>query len=270
MTTIEYPALLNLTNAPTGVPYRYGLFSAIDFDSIGAHDRVGMTWRSDGCQRAGVTLDACKQPAIPPLTASDCGFTGTAPPFTVYILDEDSIAGVSIADHEAQARARFIAAEQWAVEEHIAGQLAIDAIAAGTIVDVSAAGAKAPSDPYLLMLAQVESQLALLTGNEGVIYMSRFGAAALETSLVRSNGMMRTTLGTPVVAMGGWPGITANTLPTGDAIYATGPVKASRGEIEVLNGTAGEGLAINDVSIIAQRTYAFGWDCGVVGAEITF
>lgn len=268
MTVIEYPALLNLTTAPTAVPYRFGLFSAVNFDQIGTHDRIGMTWRSDGCQRAGTTFDQCKQPAVPDLTKSDCGFIGTAEPFTAYILDADSMAGVSLAEHEAQARNRFIAAEQWGVEYHIISEIAAEGTADGTIVDVSNAGGKAPSDPYLLMLAQVESQLALLTGNEGVIYMSRFGAAALETSLIRSGGKMTTTLGTPVVACGGWPSIVADTLPTGDAIYGTGPVKAARGEIEVFNGTGD--LSVNDVSIIAQRTYAFGWDCGVVGAEITF
>lgn len=270
MTTIEYPALLNLTSAPTGVPYRYGLFSAVEFDTISPHDRMGMTWRSDGCQRAGTTLDSCKQAAVPALTASDCGYIGTAEPFTAYILDEDSIGGVSIAEHEAQARARFLTAEQWGVESYVMNEIVAQGTADGTIVDVSGAGAKAPSDPYLLMLAQVESQLALLTGNQGMIYMSRFGAAALETSLIRSGGMLHTTLGTPVAACGGFPTITANTLPTGDAIYGTGPVKAARGEVEIYNGTAGDGLGVNDISIIAQRTYAFGWDCGVVGAEITF
>jgi hypothetical protein len=78
--------------------------------------------------------------------------------------------------------------------------------------------------------------------------------------------MLRTRLGTPIAAMA--VGATANTIRTGDVMFGTGPVKASRGEIEVFNGTGD--LAINDASIIAQRTYAFGYDCGVVGAEITF
>jgi hypothetical protein len=248
------------------VPYRFGLFSAVDFEAIGTHDRVGMTWRSDGCAVADITLDACKNPAIDPLDSSLCGYSGTAEAFTAYILDTDSLAGVSMADHEAQARARFIAAEQAAVEGHIFAELLVEGIAAGSIIDLSTQGAKGPADAYLSMLATVEDQLALLTGNEGVIYMSRFAAIALSDHTEKSNGMLRTRLGTPIAAMA--VGATANTIRTGDVMFGTGPVKASRGEIEVFNGTGD--LAINDASIIAQRTYAFGYDCGVVGAEITF
>lgn len=269
MTVIEYPALLNLTSAPVAAPYRFGLFSAVEFAPFNAHDRVGMTWRSDNCAAGDVTIDACKEPGVPDLVAASCGYIGTAEAFTAYILDEDSLAGLSLAEHEAQARARFLIAEQSAVEIHVGGEIAADAALAGSLIDVSSMSSASLSDTYLAMLATVEEQLVLLTGAEGVIYMSRFAAASLSGELVANGGMLRTKLGTPVAAMAGF-GAVANTARTGDEMYATGPVKAARSEVDIYNGTAGENLAINDASIIAERTYAFGWDCGAVGASVTF
>jgi len=271
-TLVEYSALLNLTDAPTSVPYRYGLFSAVNFDQIGEHDRLGMTWRSDACQQPGITIGECK--AIPPavvapLVASACGYIGTAEAFTAYILDEDSLAGVPLSQHETQARNRFIAAEQWGVENQIAASLATAGAAAASIIDIAPLvhAQKSIPDKYQTMLAHVESQLSIVTGNEGIIYMSRFAASMLSTVLTTSGGMLRTVLGTPVAAMGGWPDVTANTLITEDVIYGTGPVKAARGDIDLYNGTGD--LSVNDASIIVQRTYSFGWDCGVVGASVT-
>jgi len=270
-TQVQYSALLNLTNAPTSVPYRYGLFSAVNFDQIGDHDRLGMTWRSDACQQPGMTIGECKDPGnVAALVPSACGYIGTAEAFTAYIFDEDSLAGVPLSQHETQARNRFIAAEQWGVENKISATLATAGAAAASIIDIAPlvfAGQSIP-EKYQTMLAQVESQMSVLTGNEGIIYMSRFAASMLSTVLTTSGGMLRTILGTPVAAMGGWADVTADTLITEDVIYGTGPVKAARGDIDLYNGIGN--LSINDASIIVQRTYSFGWDCGVVGASVTF
>ena len=179
------------------------------------------------------------------------------------------MAGVPLSQHETQARNRFIAAEQWGVENKIATELATAGAAAASVIDIAPLvhAQKSIPDKYQTMLAHVESQLSVLTGNEGIIYMSRFAASMLSTVLTTSGGMLRTVLGTPVAAMGGWPDVTANTLITQDVIYGTGPVKAARGEIDVYNGTGD--LSVNDASIIVQRTYSFGWDCGVVGSSVT-
>jgi hypothetical protein len=273
MADIAYSDLLNLTNAPTGVPYRFGLFSVAQFEPISDHDRAGVTWRSDACQKALITQDICKDPAAQPLTASSCGYTGEAAPFFAYLHDDDSIpAASSLADHEGRARARFLTAEQWGVENHVAGMLDAAAVAAGTIVDMTAAldtgGSFASYDHASVMLAQVEAQLALMSGNDGVIYMSRFSAILLDTQLTTQGGTLRTRLGTPVVSMGGWPTVTKDALPTSDVIYGTGPIKAQRGEVEIFGGTPA--LRLNDVAITVERAYTFGWDCGIVGASIDF
>ena len=270
MSNVEVPELLNLASAPTAIPYRYGLFSAVEFAPMeSVRDRFGTTWNSDNCAEVGITFSACKDPAVPDLVPAECSYTGIAEGFTAYLLNEDSIAGSTIAEHEDRTRARFAMAEQAAVEQRIYTELALAAVADSSMVSVTGLGAKGPSDSYLAMLATVEEQLALVSGSEGVIYMSRFAAIALSSELDKTSGRLRTKLGTPVAAMAGF-GAVAATLRIEDAMYGSGPVKASRSEIELANGTAGAGLSINDVSIIAQRDYTFGWDCGVVGASVTF
>jgi hypothetical protein len=271
MTVIEYPALLNLTDAPVGVPYRYGLSSVVNYEPIGSHGRAGLAWRSDACSLALITEDACKDPAVEALTASDCGYDGSADPFTAYIYDTDSLAGLSLADHEDQARTRFLIAEQWGVENYVAGLLTAAGTAAGSVVDMTtsagAGGKFHDMNHSQILLAQVESQLALMSGNDGVIYMSRFSAMALGGDLVSAGGMLRTRLGTPVAAFGGWPTVSKNQEITEDIIFGTGPIKAQRGDVEIYSGTPG--LSVNDASVIAERSYVFGWDCGIVGASAT-
>jgi hypothetical protein len=257
MTTIEYSEVLNTVAAPTGVPYRFGLFSVVDFDQLGDHDRAGMQWLSDSCAGANITLDPCKTGDDESIDPGICSYVGIASPFTAYVHNVDSIAGKSLDVHESSSRQRFIMAEQTAVEAHVFSLL--NQVVAD---DVSALDAASMADQYANALASVEDSVPAITGAEGMIYVSRFGASLLASQLDKTSGMLRTKLGTPVAAMGGWEsGV--------HKVFGTGPVKAARGDIEVYNGTAGADLASNDVSIIAERAYAFGWDCGVVGAQLT-
>jgi hypothetical protein len=266
MTTITAPNLYEVTDAPVAAPYRYGLSSVVAWEPLATGGRVGgVTWVSQGCTDVGVTSNDCADPTPAALTSDNSCSVGYADVFTPYILADPSYAGKSDAVHEAKARDRFIIAEQYGVERNVVDKLVL-ALGAGAI-DVSAQSALHGGDVFLSMLALVEQQLPDLTGAEGVIYMSRYSATMLSDHLVITGGILRTKLGTPVAAIGGWSN-TPGAQPTGEVIYGTGPIKGQRGEVELLNGSGAS--PTNDTSIIVQRTYSFGYDCGVIGAEVTF
>jgi hypothetical protein len=237
-----------------GAGYQYGLNSVSNFTDEGDHAGLGLTWESDRCADVRATQNACVDPEVAALTADQCGVTMTFEPFTVYYLDGDSMAGISPADHEAQARTRFLSGEEHGYEEAVADILAA-AAPAPTVVTTGLA----PSEKLLATLATVEQALANLTGSEGVIYMSRFAATMLPGALTGSGSQLRTQLGTRVAALGGGD--------LGTTMYGTGPVRTHRDSIAA--DPVAPGMSINSVSVLVQRTYVFGYDCGVVAATTT-
>jgi len=115
---------------PTGgAGYQYGLNSVSNFTDEGDHAGLGLTWESDRCADVRATQNACVDPEVAALTGDQCSVTMEFEPFTVYYLDEDSMAGISPAEHEAQARTRFLSGEEHGYEEAVADILAAEAIA---------------------------------------------------------------------------------------------------------------------------------------------
>lgn len=254
MTIIEAPAIYEVVEAPEGVDRKYGLFSVATFENLGDHAGLGIQWTSDACADVLQTQTACIDPSVAALIGDQCGATSTFDPFTLYYLDQDSVGGQSLDVHGTQARARFMSGEETAAETAVAEQLAA-AAGAPVVVTIGIS----PREKLLSVLSTVEQDLAELTGKEGVIYMSRFAASMLSGWLVKDGQRLRTSLGTQVAAFGG------GDLQT--TMYGTGTIKSHRTALDVRATKVDQDN--NDVSILVQRPYTFGFDCGALAATVS-
>ena len=249
--------------APPVVPYRFGVFSVAEPRTATGvdlapdeHWRLGLEWISEACRDALVTSGPCIDPEVGPLESNrECNLFQFEP-FTVYAFNTDALPGRTVRQHEANAVARLTNGEQAAVESVLWSRFV-----AATPVPTSLT-----SVPGWVGLGWMEQALAEQYGSQGVIHMSRLAATALGLYLRPDGGVLRTLLGTPVVAGGGYDALQAVQGDTA-AIFGTGPLVMYRGDIDTRENAVD--LALNDVSIVAQRDYALGWDCVTIGAEIS-
>lgn len=249
-----------VTDAPALVPYRFGLFSQIDFESNG-RELFGLTWESRGCVALETTTDPCIDTEVAAKTPGTACVIGEADGFTVYYYDTASVAGDEVDYHVERARERFLGAEQHAVEEyfHVALNDYITA-QSYTPFDATALVTQTGVTGPQALLAAGEQLLADNLRSQGVLHMNRLTASLLTEELVQTGGGLFTRLGTPVVAGGGYGPV------DGDfGIIGTGPLVGVRGAVEV--STAVD-RSINSVSIVLERTYSIGWDCSLVAAVL--
>jgi hypothetical protein len=261
------PDIYDVTTAPVTAPRAFGGLSVFDFEDAGEHAGLGMTWDTTACFQTGVTYNACVDPSVVALTASGCNTQGYAEPFAVYSYDTDSIGSGSrtIAQHEANATARLLAAEQWGFEQYLVAYLIANKADVAMAGLAPAADGNTSAERALIALATAEEATAQITNNERILFMNTWLGSILisQNALKPFGGVMKTQLGTKVAITA--PNQLGGTSPA--TIYGTGPWKAHRAAVETLNGTTAPGTAVNDVSIIAQRTYALGTACGVVAVD---
>lgn len=232
---------------PVRTPHRYGLFSVLSFDP---DDRAGggLLWDSLGCLAAGVAQDLCLTGTDDSAMAAtvDCGSVGGGDPFTVFSLDDSSMGrSRDGGDEAALAREHLLLHEQVAVESHLTGILDT----AATVVTVATADAR-------VQLGEVEAQLAA-RGGEGIILVRRSLIAQIPDAFTTTGSTLRTTLGTPVAACGGWTPAAAAQILGVNALVA---------ERSGISTGVGYALAINDRSAYAERDYSIGWECDPVKA----
>lgn len=106
------------------------------------------------------------------------------------------------------------------------------------------------------------------TGSGGLIHATPGTASAWgEFQLVEQNGVLLTTVGTPVAVGQGYVGVTLDAYPaaleTGQAwAFATGPMNMRRGDITVLPGDVREAMdrELNTVTYRVERPYLLTWD----------
>jgi len=261
------PDIYDVTTAPVSAPRAFGGLSVFDFEDYGEHAGLGMTWDTTACFQSGFTYNACVDPSRDPLTASGCNIQGYADPFAVYTYDTDSIGAGSrsIAQHEANATARLLAAEQWGFEQYLVAYLIANKTDVAMAGLAPAADGNTTAQRAFIALATAEEATAQITNNERTLFMNTWLGSLLisQGALKPFGGVMKTQLGSRVA-------ITATNPLTGTSpatIYGSGPWKTHRGAVETLNGTTAPGTAVNDVSIIAQRVYAIGTACGVVAVD---
>jgi hypothetical protein len=240
--------------APAVTPYPYGLFSVMEFTSDEDGEN-GITWESVVCGGLGVTQGHCVDVNVAALVENGECSNPTTIPFNVYAYQNDSFGRGAVAVAEARVRAKFLASEQYAVEQEVSALL--DIATAPTAVTITGA---TPADAAKYALATVEQLLVDVLGAQGVIHMSRWVASLL--GLDTSGSIMRTKLGTPVAAYGGFTPEQAATPPASIMVFGTGPLRGWRSADTPIYSFPRPG--INDVGVMVSRSYAIGWDCAAV------
>lgn len=245
----------HLVTPPPAVPYRYGLFSVATLRTedltTNGHWRNGIVWDSQNCGSLGFTQSACLDENPESLDPTDCGTIREFDPFTVYEYSTPEIPGYSLAEHRQHAADRLLVKEQSAVE------FALWDLFGAEIFSGEGGCQDLTEYPGWYALGAAEQVAAGLI-NGGVIHMSRVAAMALGLYLFPDGQVLRTRLGTPVIAGAGYG---FYDLPGQASIVVTGQVAMYRGEIEFADAVD---KANNKTSIIAARDYVVGWDCGAV------
>lgn len=289
-----------LVDAPPFTPSPYGLLSVVDWRTDGSpHWQNGVTWveRCLGENMGNTTFDECIAvtggPPGEKLENVDSTSRG-ATPFTPYVRFK--CAPVGLADAERTARDALAQSEQFQVEysfwtgladsndgtggtevvyPHLASTTSVlDAQGvvmneAATIVDASA------QDPAI-GLGRLEETLAQCYNGVGVIHMP---VKALPTfvgnGLVRFDGgrdsvngqvgrRLRTANGNLVAVGSGYPGSSPAGVAAGEDeawLFATGAVFGYRGEVQYTRERESINRSINEMDMIAERTYVLGWSC---------
>lgn len=264
-------------------PVKFGLFSVSEFVKNGApHWQQGVMWEPYACgPAASYACPTCAQNdggTAPVKTYTEgVGETQVAP-FTVY----GSFACSPIGhwdDAEKRALQNLLSGEERAVEAQIASGSMHSSmnLQMPEAVDVT----PTPGTPVTIAqgLALLESYGALNGNGEFVIMMNRREAllANANGTLVKPNesdAQLRTVLNTPVAALSGFDGRTGpNGVAAGAGrawLFATGKPYIYRSE-PFMTSTREVSLNItnNDLHILAERTYAVGWDCFTAGILVS-
>lgn len=262
---------LDIVTQPPSKPYRYGLFSAATvYDDASFDPRGGdYTWRVQGCT-PGAEWDYCWQSPYetqaPKSVPQDMWLE--ASPFVVY--DGVRCMRVGEGDLGPVARQRLTLSEQGQAERHLWRQMGDDAAdTEGAIL----APASAPFDTVTQAVAALEAQLAATTGAVGVIHMPRYAIADFDDCVITRDGQtLRTLLGTPVAAGGGYNYTGPDDTVTDDVLwlYATGPVTVRRGGVQQYGGDSGGfDQKSNEVWHIAERPYVITADCPIYAAAVS-
>jgi hypothetical protein len=240
----------HLVPAPSVTPHRYGLFSVAqprtgDATDGDAHWRNGIQWVSDNCVAVNLTDAPCDQGS---LSATPGCELRQFDPFTIYAYNTDDIPGFTLAEHRQRTVDRLTIGEQKEVEFHVWNEMLAEA---DGCLDMTA-------QPGWEALGIAEQAAQGIFNGGGVLHMSRMTAMALALHLVVEGATLRTKLGTPVVAGAGYD---FNQTFGFGTIALTGPVIMYRSEVDVSEAVD---KASNTVSIVAQRDYVVGWDCGTL------
>lgn len=200
---------------------------------------------------------------------------GEATPFVVYGHDNCKLTGGSVAESQERANQHLLAREEQRMEQAFwSGDLGNTPNLKGSGAGIILGGAPQPLE---LALGYLEYEIGQLYGSTGVIHMTRgMALAALGQELVYQDGdMLRTQLGTPVVAGSGYDGEGPEGQPPTEYgqswAYATPAVGGYKGEIIEASNRPGDLLdrTNNDMYAIAEREYLLGFDaCGYVAVLI--
>jgi hypothetical protein len=256
-------------DGPSGVPYRYGLFSAAAVvDVADVHElHSGVEWDTLCTGRAAYTAaDACASHDLGDLSRGIPQAQAT--PLRAYTgVRCDTVGAGQLLD---RARALFAVAEQATVEYAAwTGTPGNHPRLADPSTEDLGSGAAVP---LTVGVGLLEDFLAARHGTTGLLWAHRRVAGFLaERNLLAADGPRRVApAGTPL-ALVHTDGRGPDGAPpaAGRAwLYATGPVLVRRGPIQL------PGLAdvldrdVNDVFAVAQRSYLVGWGCATAGVLV--
>lgn len=258
-----------LVPGATRQPLPYGLFSVFSFRPAGdGRWENGVGFEHLTCAPAEV-LGPLDCEVLYDLSATEGNAMGESDPLTV--VGHFSCSPVGWTQEQARARAleHLLVREEHAVEEALwTGSLGNSpALATASTTVLAPLPAATPDIKEAVGL--LEQWLAVNYGSLGVIHMTRFAATVYgDQGGVASGGVLRTPLGTPIVAGGGYPG----TGPAGEAIteldtwiYATPALFGYRTDVIETSGQVNDTFdrGINLMHAAVERTYVLGFDsCG--------
>lgn len=243
--------------APKRVPHQGGLFSVLNFVSGDSHwESGGIEFRAPRPGAAGVLPGYDCAPGAeqesPDLNLPDGFFdVGEGVPFTVYDLFKCSPVGTSETEARELAIEALEASEQAAVEK-VLWEGGYDLVQ--FLADPEATALPEAAD-LLTAIGEIEQWAAETLMSQPVLHMSRRMAIhALDNGgLKMKDGVIRTGLGSPVVAGAGYPDV--------QEIKVTGGLIGLRSEIFAASeGSSSFDTKNNDLYYVPQRTYALGFD----------
>lgn len=268
-TTTIPPGLV--TGAPRQ-PLPFGLFSVVAFSDEGRWG-AGVEFEAPSCGPVeGYGPEDCGTGTEGlPRTPTSGSPVGEALPFLVYASDTCSLVGNSFDRAQARADEQLALKGEHRVEQAFwTGDLGNEPyLASASATTLNSGTATAPAEAVALL----EEHVATEYGAVGVIHVTRGMAVhLLKGGLVSADGsVLRTSMGTPVVAGTGYPG----TGPTGAApqapqawAYVTPALFGRRSAPFVLPGMAGLETPTNDLTAVAEQKYLIGHDPCPVGAVL--
>lgn len=268
--------------APSGLALPYGLFSVSEIREGGdAHWQQGIEWERELCGPASnygcptCTLSNINQ--APAKIYTDLGVPlESALPFTVYASFSCSPIG-NWDRAEDRARAALLSGEERAVEAMLADGTHATSRALTNASSVDAT--PTPGTPVTIAqgLAILEEYIGLNGKGQGVIVGNRRDILLANTNgklITREGDHLETIVGTPVAALSGFDGRTGpnnDAAGTGEAwLFGLGSRPLILRSDSFLTSAREQSLdtGTNDLDVLAERTYALGWDCFTVAVLV--
>jgi hypothetical protein len=258
----------NLVEAPPVGPLRYGVFNVARITELSGIEAgrlwgAGYSFLTDHCDGASVYDDACDVTPTKPFTeGSDLM---EADPFRILSKKHCGTVGRTANEMEAAVRQQLISGEQTVVEsviwdgDGLAAHSPTLTSSGATVVTPLAAGAGAA-------IAALENAAYQTMGYVGVIHINQQAYAALMyANILRQDGnIWRTALGT-AVSFGAGYDITGpdDVAPAAGFVYAfmTSALDMRRTDIRVPDVMQTLDRINNQWEVVAERAYAFTWDC---------
>lgn len=225
-------------SAPSRAPLKHGLLDVVSWRTeTDPHWQMGVEWDSQGCEPLQARIHADDDPIEKTLEARP--EHETADPFTLY--GDFACSAITYTPAEAE----DFAADRLQLREGFGLETAFWAILGDTepetIADIPTA----------------EDWIAESYGSQGLIHMSRSEALRQikEGYLEVSSSILRTKLGTQVVAGGGY----------GEGIYVTSGLSGYQSEIFTSSNNPADLYDVrkNDLYAVAERTYTIMRECAV-------
>jgi hypothetical protein len=275
---------LKYVAAPPVQPHRFGLFStALFVPDSDPHWQLGVQWEGVACEAADA-YGHCNcilsgESAPDPKTYREGTPLTVATPFTVYGSFKCSPIG-RWDDAYKRAEDHLLAGEERAVEAEIAlGAIHTSAfLTDANSVDIT----PTPGTPVSVTqgVALLEEYLGANHHSTGVIVGNRRDillAVAADAVCCPKNTdtALYSGLGTPVAALAGFDGRTgpnADPAGTNEAwLFGMGRPIIRRSEVFFTPPNRNQALSqrTNDFEVLAERTYAVGWECVTAAVLIT-
>lgn len=259
-----------LVDAPPVTTLRYGIFNAARVTDVSGSEDVARLWGAgysfltDHCGGANAYDDTCvSQPTKPFVEGSDLM---NAAPFRVIAKKHCGTVGRTYQEMDAAVRQQLISGEQTVLESVIWNGDGLGTHTP-TLVSSSATATIPTADGAGAAIAALEAlAYGAAYGYQGVIHINQRAYAALAYSNILHNdaGVWRTNLGT-AVSFGAGYGITGPLeVPPADGFvwaFMTSQVDIRRTPIVTFPSDGILDRVNNQWEAIAERAYAFTWDC---------